>query len=195
MLQLVYVVLADGFEEIEAVAPVDVLRRAGFEAVTVGLTGKQVNGSHRITITADKTFDEVSGTVPDVLVLPGGLPGAVNLVRHSKLKELAGKVLKSDGYLAAICAAPAMTLAEWGLLGGRKAVCYPGCEMEYLDKADWQNDGNAGNSAAGNAVVVDGHFITGRGPGVALPFAFAVVETLRGKDAVKKLKEQMQFTG
>jgi 4-methyl-5(b-hydroxyethyl)-thiazole monophosphate biosynthesis len=199
MAELIYVVLADGFEEIEAAVPIDILRRAGFNVVIAGLAGnlteKQVRGSHGITITADKEFDEVSEKVPDVLVLPGGMPGSENLGKHGKLKELAEKVLKSSGYLAAICAAPALTLAAWGLLEGKKAVCFPGSEAAYLDKADWQNDIAAKSGTVGDSIVVDGHFITGRGPGVALEFSFAVVETLRGKEAAAKLKKQMQFVG
>jgi len=182
MTQLGYVILAEGFEEIEAAAPVDVLRRAGLDVQTVGLTGKQVRGSHGIIITADKTFDEICDKIPDVLVLPGGMPGSANLGKHKGLKELTENTAKKGNLVAAICAAPALTLAAWGLLNGRKATCYPGCETGY-EQVNWQSA----------PVVVDGNFITAQGPGVAIAFALGIVDVLLGKNKRDSLAEQLLY--
>lgn len=183
MSKAVYVVLADGFEEIEATVPIDVLRRAGFVVTTIGLADKQVNGSHGIILTADKIWSEVADITPDVLILPGGMPGSKNLGEHDGLKTMAERVAESNGYLAAICAAPAYTLATWGMLEYRNATCYPGCETQSPEGANWKSEN----------VVVDDRIITAKGPGVALNFAFALVEMLSGANIANELKAQMQF--
>ena len=178
----VIVVLAEGFEEIEAVIPIDVLRRAGLNITTAGLSGRSVTGSHGIIITADQAWENVSALTPDVLVLPGGMPGSKNLGEHQGLRQLAQRVQSKNGYLAAICAAPAFTLAAWGLLAGRRATCYPGCETQFpVDVRHEQA-----------AVVVDGRVITASGPGAALDFSFKLVEVLINREAVDRLREQMQ---
>jgi 4-methyl-5(b-hydroxyethyl)-thiazole monophosphate biosynthesis len=183
MKQCILIALAEGFEEIEAVTPTDVLRRAGCNVITAGIANKIVCGSHGIKITADVEWSEVADLTPNVLVLPGGMPGAKNLGEHCGLKALAQRVAETNGILAAICAAPAFTLAPWGLLKGRKATCFPGCEKSFPIDAEHQK----------TAVVVDGSLITASGPGVALDFSFSLVERLLDKAAVSKLQGEMQY--
>ncbi len=161
------VILAEGFEEIEAVTPVDVLRRAGVNVVTAGLHSKNVRGSRRVVYIADMLLEEYSGT-PDVLILPGGVQGADNLHKVSRVTEWILKMRKQDKYIAAICAAPAVVLAPTGVLDHRTATCYPGYEKGWGALIQHQSQ----------AVVVDGKFITSQGPGTALEFSFAVIEQL-----------------
>ena len=132
---MTYVFLADGFEEIEALTPVDILRRAGEKVITVGVTGKEVTGAHGIVIVADSTIEEESthNENPNLIVLPGGLPGADNLRANAIVRELILRADRSGALIAAICAAPRI-LGELGLLGGKRAVCYPGFE-KYLTNA------------------------------------------------------------
>ncbi len=178
----VLVVLAEGFEEIEAVAPIDVLRRAGMRLTTVGLSGRTVTGAHGIPLTADHIWSEVANATPDVLVLPGGMPGSKNLGNHEGLRRMAERIAAENGCLAAICAAPAFTYAAWGLLSGRGATCYPGCETQFPADVTYKND----------AVIRDGRFITAKGPGVAMEFSFQLVEHLCGREAAIQLRVQMQ---
>jgi len=176
----VYVVLAEGFEEIEAVTPIDVLRRAGLSVTTVGLSGKTVTGSHGIVLTADQTWDEVATLTPDVLLLPGGMPGSKNLGQHASLKEMATRVADS-GRLAAICAAPAFTLGSWGLLAGRKATCYPGFETQFPADVEFQAE----------PVVVDDRILTANGIGAAMEFSLQLVALLLDQTTAGKLRTQM----
>ncbi|MDR0871073.1 MAG: DJ-1/PfpI family protein [Planctomycetaceae bacterium] len=179
----VLIPLADGFEEIEAVVSIDVLRRAGLNVITVGLESRTVDGAHGIALTADKVWQEVAGITPDVLVLPGGMPGSKNLGKHRGLQETAKRIAAANGWLTAICAAPAFTLANWGLLTGRQATCYPGCETDFPKGVKYVKD----------SVVVDGRFLTAAGPGAAFPFAFTLVENLLNKATAENLKGQMQY--
>ena len=181
-MKTVYVFLADGFEEIEAVTPIDVLRRAGLQLTTIGITGREIMGAHGIVLTADKTWNEAAESTPDVLILPGGMPGSKNLGDHAGLQNMAERVAKANGYLAAICAAPAFTLGPWELLSNRNATCYPGCESQFPPNVKYQTD----------AVVVDGHIITAKGPGVAMQFSMKLVEVLLNPETAKKIHEQMQ---
>ena len=178
------VALAEGFEEIEAVTPIDILRRAGLKVTTVGISGKIVTGSHGIAITADQTWDEVANTTPDALLLPGGMPGSKNLGEHAGLKQMAERVTASDGWLAAICAAPAFTLGAWGLLSKRNATCYPGCETQFPADVNHRTD----------AVVVDGKIVTGCGPGAAFDFSLKLAELLVSPETAENLRSQMQYS-
>ncbi len=178
----VLVVLAEGFEEIEAITPIDVLRRAGLRLMTVGLAGRTATGAHGIPLTADHAWNEVANSTPDVLVLPGGMPGSKNLGDHPGLKQMAERIAAGNGCLAAICAAPAFTYAAWGLLSGRSATCYPGCETQFPADVTYKSD----------TVVQDGRFITAKGPGVALEFSLRLVEHLCGREAATQLRAQMQ---
>lgn len=169
--------LAEGFEELEAVTIIDILRRADIETVTASLRSTAVTGSHGITVTADTvlTGDEVF----DGIVLPGGIPGSINLKKDPRIIRLLKSINDAGGITAAICAAP-IVLAEAGLLQGRHYTCYPGYEDEI---------GKEGYTAA--PVTEDGNIITGRGAACAIPFALKIVERVRGPEVSSKLKEQM----
>ena len=174
---MVYVFLADGFEEIEALTPVDIMRRAGIDAVTVGVTGKTVTGAHGIKVESDITVDTATADGLEMVVLPGGLPGADNLRASAKVRELTVTVLQNGGFVSAICAAPRV-LGELGILRGKKAVCYPGFE-EYLDGAEIAN----------THVVKDGNVITAIGMGASAEFALELVKTLKGSAVSEKIAE------
>jgi protein deglycase len=172
--------LANGFEEIEAITPVDVLRRAGCEVVTISVSGKrEVIGAHGITVLADKLFAESDYDHADMILLPGGQPGSDNLNRHEGLKKQIIAFHMQGKLVAAICAAP-LVLGSTGILKGKKATCYPGVESRLT-----------GATFTGNAVEVDGNIITGRGPGLAMVFSLALVEKLVGKSKVEELKTAM----
>ena len=167
-MKTIFVFLITGFEEIEAVATVDVLRRAGLGVRTVSLTGdRTVTGSHGIPVTADMLFGEVLFDTAEMLVLPGGTP-AYN--EHEGVRKAIKAFYDKGGKVAAICASP-MVFGGLGILKGRRATCYPGFE-KYLDGAVLETD---------RAVVVDGNVITGRGPGLTIDFALELVEILSGK--------------
>ena len=167
-MKTIFVFLTTGFEEIEAVATVDVLRRAGLEVRTVSLTGQQtVTGSHSVPVTADILFEEVPFEKAEMLVLPGGTPAYND---HDGLKKEVRTFYEKGGKVAAICASP-MVFGGLGILKGRGATCYPGFE-KYLEGATLQTD---------RAVVIDGNVVTGRGPGLTIEFALTLVEILAGK--------------
>ena len=162
------VYLADGFEEIEAVSIIDVLRRAEFKVTTISITGnKEVNGSHSIKIIADEMFKDVDHNKIDMIVLPGGMPGANNLNNHEKLKEQILQFNKSGKPLGAICAAP-LVFGQLGILKNKNATCYPGFEDQLLEA-----------NVTGNDIETAGHIITGKGAGVAINFALKIVERLK----------------
>lgn len=176
----VFVHLAEGFEEIEALTVVDVLRRAGIDAATVSVSGARlVTGAHGIAVQADGLFEETSYEGADMIVLPGGMPGTKNLAAHGGLVKTIEAFAEEDRWIAAICAAP-MILGSLGLLRGRNAVIYPGME-QHLSGARISRDN----------VVRDGHIITSKGPGTAMEFALALVGTLLGGDAAAELKRSM----
>lgn len=174
------VLLADGFEEVEAVTPVDALRRAGVDVKIASLAGDGATGARGIVVKADLAAGAVD-FVPDLLVLPGGMPGAANLGSSPAAKALAEKVLRAGGILAAICAAPVMTLGAWGMLDGRKATCYTGMEKSFPP----------GVAYSPERVVVDGNIVTSRGPGTALEFSLALVEKMLGGEKSAALAETM----
>ena len=181
-MKTIFVFLADGFEEIEALTPVDILRRAGLSVKTVSVMGEQVvAGAHGVPVLADVMFDEVNAEDAEMILLPGGLPGATNLDAHQGLSRMILDFAKEEKPLAAICAAP-LVFGNRGLLEGKKATCYPGFET-YLKGAQY--------TAA--LVEKDGNFITGKGPGAAMEFAFAIVEKYCGMDKVNELKQGMMI--
>ena len=178
---MVFLFLADGFEEIEALTPVDLLRRAGVEVVTVGVGGKTVTGSHGITVSADVGAEEAlamlaAGTIPEMIVLPGGMPGAATLDASPLVDTFIDAAEKANAYIAAICAAP-MILGKRGLLRGRHATCFPGFE-EYLEGAAYMDV----------HTVTDGRYITGRAMGAATEFALALIKVLKGEGAADDLR-------
>ncbi|MDE6393058.1 MAG: DJ-1/PfpI family protein [Muribaculaceae bacterium] len=179
-----FLFLADGFEEVEALTAVDVLRRAGMPVKTVSITSSQlVTGAHGITVKADVLYDTTHFTDPAWLILPGGLPGADNLHDFAPLVGLLRRQAESEnGRIAAICAAPAVVLGEEGMLKGRKATCYPGFEdrlrgAEYVD----------------TRVVCDGKFVLGNGPASALKWALAIVAQELGEEKMFNIANQMLF--
>ena len=165
----VIVFLAEGFEEIEAISIIDVLRRAEVSVTTVSISkDKQVKGAHNVPVVADKLFDEVDFASYDMIVLPGGMPGAKNLQEHEGVRKQI-EAFEKDKQIGAICAAP-MILGGMGLLKGKRATCYPGFEAELIEA-----------KITDEAVTVDGNITTGKGPAFAMQFALQLVETLAGK--------------
>ena len=172
--------MADGFEEIEALTPVDLLRRAGVEVKTVGLNGKIVYGGHAIGVEADMTIEELDVSDAEMIVLPGGLGGVASIRGCQKALEAVRAVYEMDKYVAAICAGPTV-LADLGLLTGVKATCYPG-QVPYMKDA----------AVVPNAAcITDGKIITGTSAGTAVPFALALIGALKGADAAKVIADQI----
>ena len=172
--------LADGFEEIEAISIIDVLRRAGLDVVMVSVTGNlEVNGAHQIKVLADRLFESVDYNSIFMIVLPGGMPGASNLNAHEGLRQQIKAFVAKDKQLAAICAAP-LVFGNLGILAGKQAVCYPGFES-HLKGADILQI----------PVVESGNIITGRGPGVAIQFALKIVEKVVSAEKAEILASQM----
>jgi 4-methyl-5(b-hydroxyethyl)-thiazole monophosphate biosynthesis len=174
----VLVPLAAGFEEIEAITMVDLLRRAGIEVHTASLAGPTVTGSHGITVTADLPLDQARVIDYDMIALPGGMPGADHLKHDSRVISLLRQFAQSGCYTAAICAAPGV-LAHAGLLEGRAATSYPG----FL-----RADSAPGIRLRDEAVVVDGKVATSRGPGTALEFGLKLIELLEGVEARQRVQ-------
>lgn len=176
------VALADGFEEIEAVTPIDILRRAGLEVIIAGIDKREIVSARGLRVAADVVLMENQESA-DALVLPGGGLGAVNLQKAQAVKKLILRMNEEKKIIAAICASPAVVLAPLGVLKGRKATCYPGCEKDFAPTTFFSEE----------RVIVDGHIITSRGPGSAAEFSLAIVETLLGKEEALKLTRQMLF--
>ena len=172
---MIAILLADGFEEIEALTPVDMLRRAGLDVKLIGMNGKIVCGSHGICVICDMTCDEVALDTVSTVILPGGMPGSINLDKAPFTDEILSAVNAKDGRIAAICAAP-LVLGHRGLLAGKRATCYPGFEKEL-----------AGATVVDSGVVTDGNITTARGMGVALDFANELVSLICGKEKSEEL--------
>jgi len=175
-----YLFLAPGFEEIEAIATLDVLRRAGLDVCSVSISESlKVTGAHGISVEADSLFANVDFTEAEMLILPGGMPGTKNLNAHDGLKAELTRHAKSDKPLAAICAAP-MILGQLGLLEGKEATCYPGNEV-YLK----------GAILSEYMIVQDGNIITASGPGVAVEFALQIVEYIFGEEKMEEISKAL----
>ena len=174
--------LAPGFEEVEALTPVDLLRRAGVQVTMVSIGEElQVAGSHQITVQADVLFDEMNFEKEDLLILPGGQPGTNNLKACGKLRTLLVDADQKGKLLAAVCAAP-VVLGAAGLLKGKNAACYPGCE-----------EGLTGARCLTDRVVVDGTITTSRGVGTAIPFALSLIEQLFGKEKSEEIRRSIIY--
>lgn len=170
-----YLFLATGFEEMEAMYPLSVLRTAEFEIISVSVTGsKNVLSSHGVTVIADAVYDDLDLFDADIIILPGGQPGTENLTTFDPLKEIV-KYYVENRAVAAICAAPSI-LGRMGLLKGRAAICYPGYESKLI-----------GAHISNSKVVIDGNIITAAGPGVAKEFAFAIVKHIGGNSNYNKI--------
>jgi len=180
VLKTALVILAEGFEEVEAIAPVDVLRRAGVRVTMAGLADRRVKSSRRIGIEADILLRDLV-EMPDAVILPGGIPGATNLACSEETAELIKKMHGAGKIIAAICAAPAAVLAPLGILDGKKATCYPGCEADFSGKTVHSKE----------CVVVDGNIITSQGPGTALEFALMIAARLVGQEMADTVRGKM----
>ena len=178
---MIYVFLANGFEECEALAPIDILRRAGFELKTVGVNGKIAVGSHNIPVTCDITIDEAEFNNLEAIILPGGMPGTINLENNSKVQKFIDYSVDNGLLIGAICAAPSI-LGHKNLLSGKKATCFPGFEKDLF-----------GADVLDTFVVCDGNIITAKGAGAAFQFGFELLSYLKNDEAANDLKKQMMF--
>ena len=177
---MVYMLLGTGFEETEAIAPLDLLRRAGVDVQTVGINGKTVYGSHGIGIEADIEIDQMDLTAPEMIILPGGLGGVASARACRQAMDALAYCWENGGFVAAICAGPTV-LADLGITEGKDATCYPGCEN------------GMGSAKVTDQVpcIRDGRLITGASAGCAIPFGLMLIEALRGKEAAQAIKEQI----
>lgn len=178
----VYEFIANGSEEIEALTVIDVLRRGGIEAVTVSITGSEyAELSHGVTMKCDTTIEAADLSDADMLLLPGGLPGAYNLNEHEGVRAALLKQAEAGKKLGAICAAP-LVLGSLGLLEGKKATCYPGFE-DQMTGAEYTHD----------IFTIDGNIVTGEGPAATLPYSYAILSLFAEESVVEGLKEGMMF--
>lgn len=177
---MVYVLLGTGFEEVEAIAPVDLMRRAGIQVQTVGITGKTVAGSHKIPVEADILPENMDLESMDMIVLPGGLGGVASARASQAALDALRWGWEHDRFVAAICAGPTV-LADLGIPDGKKATCFPGCEGQ-MGKADM---------VPGVAALRDGKLITGTSAGCAIPFALELIKALKGSEATDKVAKQI----
>ena len=176
---MVYMLLGTGFEETEAIAPLDLLRRAGVQVLTVGVNGKTVYGGHGIGIEADILLSEMDLTALEMIILPGGLGGVASVRASKEAMEALRFAFENDKFVAAICAGPTV-LADLSITDGKKATCYPGCEAQM---------GSAIMVEA--AAVTDGKVITGTSAGCAVPFGLALIAALKGRDAADAVEKQI----
>lgn len=181
---MTYILLAEGFEEIEALTAVDLLRRAAIDVTLVGVTGSLVVGSRGIAVQTECGLADIDREALEMLILPGGGEGVDNLGKAAGVRELVDDVLAQNKLLAAICAAPVL-LAQWGFLTGKRAVCYPSMhgELEALGAKLWLDD----------KVTHDGNIITGTAVGSAIPFALKLITFLRGWEASEKVRRAIDF--
>ena len=181
---MVYVFLADGFEEIEGLTVVDLLRRAEIETMMVSIQDTPaVMGAHKIPVTADLTIANVPDKAPEMVVLPGGMPGTLNLKADERVRSKVAKNLAEDRYIAAICAAPSV-FADMGILKGKTATSYPNFE-ECLKEA--------GANYIYDQVAVDGKIITSRGMGTAIAFAGKIIEVLKDKETAERILDSIVY--
>ena len=177
---MVYVLLGTGFEETEAIAPIDLMRRAGIQVLTVGVNGKTVYGGHGIGVEADITVDEMDLTAMDMIVLPGGLGGVASVRACKSAMDALAFAWENNKFVAAICAGPTV-LADLGITDGKEATCYPGCESQM----------GSANMLTGRTFVWDGNLITGTSAGCAIPFGLALIAALKGHEAADAVANQI----
>lgn len=180
---MVYILLGNGFEEIEALTPCDLLRRAGVEVALVGVNGIEIVGSHRIVVRADLPMDAVHVETMDMLILPGGLKGVQSVLECTAALELIKRAWEAEKYVCAICAAPTI-LAKLGIVGNAPAVCYPGKEPEMGDAEI--RDAN---------VVRHGRMITARAAGASVDFALSLITALKGAEKAEQIAKQIVYLG
>lgn len=177
---MVYMLLGTGFEETEAVAPLDLMRRAGIQVLTVGVSGKTVYGSHGIGIEADITVDQMDLTQLEMIVLPGGLGGVASVSACEEAMNALRFAHENNRFVAAICAGPTV-LAKLGITDHKNATCFPGCEPQM----------GSAHMIPGQAAVRDGNLITGTSAGCAVSFGLALVEALLGSETAQKIQQQI----
>ena len=177
---MVYMLLGTGFEETEAIAPLDLLRRAGISVLTVGINGKTVYGGHNIGIEADITLGEMDLTDMEMIILPGGLGGVASVRASQEAMQALRFAWENGKFVAAICAGPTV-LADLGITDGKNATCYPGCESG-MGSANIQPDA---------ACIRDGKLITGTSAGCAIPFGLALITALKGEQIAKEIEKQI----
>ena len=177
---MVYMLLGNGFEEMEAVAPLDILRRAGIPAMTVGISGKTVRGSHEICMEADITLDQLDLTNLEMIIVPGGRDGVAAISSCTEAMDALKFAWDNGKFVAAICAGPSV-LAALGIADGKNATCYPG----------WEPKMGSANMIPDAACVRDGKLITGTSAGCSVPFGLALVEALKGAEVAKAVAELM----
>ena len=177
---MIYIFLAQGFEECEALAPIDILRRAGIEIKTVGIGEKTVCGSHKIPVVCDLSENEITTESLNGIILPGGMPGTLNLEKSKTVQEYIDFCADNNLLIGAICAAPSI-LGHENLLNGKKATCFSGFEKDLI-----------GAEVKNEPVVSDGNFITAYGAGAAFDFGFSILEYLTDTETAQKLKNQMR---
>ncbi|MBQ9107042.1 MAG: DJ-1/PfpI family protein [Clostridia bacterium] len=176
---MIYMFLAEGFEETEAIAALDIMRRGGLDVRTVGVDKRSVTGSHGITVVADLVGNELSDETPEGVILPGGMPGTINLEASEIVTSLLKKTYDNGGLVAAICAAPSV-LGHLGMLDGKKAVCYPGFESELH-----------GAEPGDGKTATDGNVITACGAGAAIEFGLEVVRYFAGFDEAERIRKSI----
>lgn len=177
---MVYMLLGTGFEETEAIAPLDLLRRAGVQVSTVGINGKIVYGSHGIGVEADIELGEMDLTNLEMIILPGGLGGVASIRASQAALDAVRFAWENGKFTAAICAGPTV-LADLGITNGKNATCYPGCE----------NQMGSANMVENAAAVIDGKVITGTSAGCAVPFGLQLIAALKGQDAADAIAKQI----
>ena len=177
---MVYMLLGTGFEETEAIAPLDLLRRAGVEILTVGINGKIVYGSHKIGVEADIELGEVDLTNLEMVILPGGLGGVASIRASKEAMDIVRFAYENGKFTAAICAGPTV-LADLGITDGKNATCYPGCETGM----------GTAIMAENAASVIDGKLVTGTSAGCAIPFGLSLIEVLKGKEEAERIAKQI----
>ena len=177
---MVYVLLGTGFEETEAIAPIDLMRRAGIQVLTVGINGPIVTGGHGIGVQADISLGEMDLTDMEMIVLPGGLGGVASIRASREAMDAVRFAWENNKFVAAICAGPTV-LADLGITEGKNCTCYPGCESGM----------GGAKMAAGAAAVRDGKLITGTSAGCAIPFGLMLIDALKGEAAAKAVKNQI----
>lgn len=176
---MVYMFLGTGFEETEAIAPLDLLRRAGIEVKTVGLNGSVITGSHGIGVSADMEIADLDISDAEMVILPGGLGGVASIRACRPAMEAIRRIWDAGKFAAAICAGPTV-LADLGITEGKNATCYPGCE-----------DGMGGANILSEAAVQDGRLITGTSAGCAVPFGLKLIEALKGETEARRIADQI----
>ena len=181
---MIYVFLAEGFEETEAITPIDMLRRCGKEVLTVGVTGKVVRGAHNIPVECDITIDEAGVGGLEMIVLPGGMPGTRRIAENAEIINFMRLHYAEGGTVAAICAAPGLVVSQLPSLAGKHFTCFDGFEDAPIAR---------GGIYEQKPAVADGNLITGRGAGCAVPFALAILEHLKGAEVAENVKQGLML--